>query len=120
MSTTTAWNPTRPVAYLLFVLSLWPIVDLFLLLAFMGYMFAVDAKEGYEAFRYVFVVHIATMMLLFALMATYLIHLFRNDRLAPDRRILWAVVLLLFGVFAFPVYWWLHVRPGPAETYGPA
>lgn len=117
---TTPWKPSRPVAYLLGLLSVWPVLDFFLLLGFIAYVFAVTPKQGFEAFRDVFLVHIATIILIFALMATYLVHLFRNDRLPSDRRILWAVVLLFFGVFAFPVYWWLYVRPGAddAKTSG--
>src|ERR1043166_1482993 len=106
------WRPSPPVAYLLAVLSIWPIVYFFFFLAFIGYMFLAPPKAGYDAFRFIFLFHIGTILLMFALMATYLVHLFRTDRLEPDRRVLWAVVILLFGVFAFPVYWWLYVRPG--------
>jgi len=109
---TTPWRPSRPVAYLLGVLSVWPIVYFFLFLGFIGYVFAASPKNGFDAFRYVFAVHIATIILMLALMATYLVHVFRTDQLASDRRVLWALVLLLFGIFGFPVYWWLYVRPG--------
>ena len=108
---TTPWRPSRPVAYLLGLLSVWPIVYFFFFLCFIGYVFAASPKHGFEAFRYIFLAHIATIILMFALMAAYLVHLFRTDQLASDRRILWAVVLLFFGIFAFPVYWWLYVRP---------
>ena len=114
--TPTPWKPSRPVAYLLALLSVWPIVYFFLFVVFMGYVVAVSPKEGFDTFRYVFLLHLATIVLIFALIAVYLVHLFRNDRLAPDRRVLWAVVLLLFGVFAFPVYWWLYVRPGAGDA----
>jgi predicted membrane channel-forming protein YqfA (hemolysin III family) len=94
------------------LLSVWPIVYFFLFLGLIGYVFVASPQNGFDAFRYIFLVHIATFILMFALMATYLVHLFRDDRLPSDRRILWALVLLLFGIFAFPVYWWLYVRPG--------
>ena len=117
---TTPWRPGRPVAYLLGLLSIWPPVYFVLFLAFMGYVFAASPKHGFDAFRAIFLFHIGTMLLSFALIAVYLVHLFRTDQLSSDRRILWAVVLLLFGIFAFPVYWWLYVRPGAGETYGRA
>ena len=112
----TPWRPSRPVAYLLAVLSVWPIAYFFLLLAFIGYMFAATPQQGFEAFRYLFIVHLATIVLMIALMAAYLVHAFLNDRLTPDRRILWVVVLLFFSIFAFPVYWWLYMRPGAVEA----
>lgn len=113
----TPWRPSRPVAYLLGVFSVWPIVYFFAFLALIGYIFEASPKQGFQAFQDVFPVHLATIVLMIALMATYLVHLFRTDRLTPDRRILWAVVLLFFGMFAFPVYWWLYVRPGAVDTY---
>jgi len=89
---------------------------LFFLLGFIVYVFAVTPQQGFEAFRHVLLVQIGTIILVCVLIATYLVHLFRNDRLPSDRRILWAVVLLLFGIFAFPVYWWLYVRPGAGDA----
>ncbi len=114
---TTPWRPSRPVAYLLGVISIWPPIYFVIFLAFIGYMFEASPKHGFDAFRTIFLFHIGTMLLMVALMATYLVHAFRDDRLTSDRRILWVIVLLLFGVFAFPVYWWLYVRPGAAETH---
>ncbi len=34
----------------------------------------------------------------------------------PDHRVLWLVLVLLAGMLAMPVYWWLHMRPEPAAT----
>jgi len=117
---TTPWRPARPVAYLIGVLSVWPVVYFFAFLGLIGYIFEASPKQGFQVFQDVFLIHLATIVLMFALMATYLVHLFREDRLPSDRRVLWAVVLLLFGMFAFPVYWWLYVRPRGVETYGTA
>ncbi|HEY2322589.1 MAG TPA: hypothetical protein VGJ82_06950 [Thermoanaerobaculia bacterium] len=108
---TTPWRPSRPVAYLLGLLSIWPPIYFVFFIGFMGYLFVARANHGFGAFGYIFVFHLGTMLLGFALTAVYLIHAFRNDQLAQDRRILWVIVLLLFGFFADPVYWWLYVRP---------
>lgn len=118
---TTPWKPSRPVAYLIGLLSIWPPVYFVLFIAFIAYTFAATPKHGFDAFQMIFLFHIGTMLLMFVLMAVFLVHAFRTDQMNADRRILWVVVLLLFGVFANPVYWWLYIRPrAVVETYGPA
>jgi hypothetical protein len=39
---------------------------------------------------------------------------FRNDGLPQDNRTLWVIILFLGNMLAFPVYWWLYLRPGRA------
>lgn len=96
MSTTTPWKPSRPAAYLIGLLSICPPVYFVAFLGFMGYIFMATPKQGFQAFQTIFLFHIATMLLTFALMAVYLVHVFRTDQLTQDRRVLWVVVLLLF------------------------
>jgi hypothetical protein len=49
---------------------------------------------------------------MFALMAFYIVHVFKNPALKDDRRALWAVVLFMGLPFSAPVYWWLFIwRP---------
>ena len=118
---TTPWKPSRPVAYFIGLLGIWPVIYFFIFIAFIVYTFAAIPKHGFEGFRYIFLFHIGTMLLTFALMAVFVIHAFRTDQLAQDRRVIWVVLLLFFGPFAFPVYWWLYIRPrAVVETYGPA
>ena len=117
---TTPWRPSRLVAYLIGLLSIWPPVYFCILLASIGYIFSATPKHGFDAFQTIFLFHIATILLGLALMAVYLVHVFRTDQLTQDRRVLWVIVLLLFGFFANPVYWWLYIRPGAAGTYSAA
>ena len=63
-----------------------------------------------------FVAHFIVMLLMFALIAIYLVFLFGTSAVQQEYKVLWAVVLLLFGIFAMPVFWYLHVwrQPRPA------
>jgi hypothetical protein len=67
---------------------------------------------GSSFLPYIFIPHLATILLMFALMAFYIVHVFKNAALKDDRRILWAVVLFMGLPFSAPVYWWLFIwRP---------
>ncbi len=62
--------------------------------------------------------HILTMFLMFALTAFYIVYLFRTDRVAQDKKALWAVVLFFANVFAFPVFWYLYIWKEPESLSG--
>ncbi len=42
------------------------------------------------------------------LLAFYVINLFGKNGMERDRKILWAIALILVNVFAMPVYWYFH------------
>src|SRR6478735_7467966 len=99
----TVWRPSKPVAYLIALLSIWPIVYFALFIAFIVFSFSMipgNGKPGggppHELFMYIFPMHLLTMLLMFALTAVYIVHVFKSDQLASDRRIMWTMVLL-FG-----------------------
>lgn len=51
----------------------------------------------------------------------YVIDVWRNPRMPPDKRALWTVVLLATNLYAMPFYFWFYVRPtkgsgGPPRT----
>ena len=46
-----------------------------------------------------------------ALIAFYLIHLVRTDRMSADKKALWAVLLLFANLLAMPFYWYFYMRP---------
>jgi type VI protein secretion system component VasK len=56
-----------------------------------------------------FVLHISTIALIFALIASYVVYLFRTNHVPKDRKALWAVVLFMGGIFAMPVFWFIYV-----------
>jgi len=110
------WKPSRPVAYLLGILTAWPPIYFVLFLSFMAYLFASFGQAGQRPPRadwvmVIFPAHFLTMILMFALTAVYVVHAFRNDELASDKRTLWVIILFFGNMLAFPVYWWFYVRP---------
>lgn len=115
--TSTAWRPSRPAAYLIAVLSIWPIVYFMLFMAFVAFTFATFPSKPSGSlpvalFRYIFPLHFLTILLMFALTAVYVVHVFKSDQLPSDRRIMWVIVLLFGNIVAFPIYWWIYMRPG--------
>ena len=123
--TSAPWRPSRPAAYLIAVLSIWPIVYFMLFIAFMAFTVATfPSKPGgsfpVALFRYIFPLHFLTILLMFALTAVYVIHVFRSDQLPSDRRIMWVIVLLFGNIVAFPIYWWIYMRPGARGGEAPA
>ena len=110
------WNPTKGTRILIGIASLWPPFYFVLFIASIGLTFTLASqsanKQAFpEMFKYIFPLHCFTMLLSFALMAVYVVHAFRNSRFTPEMRILWVIILFMGNMFAFPVYWWLYLRP---------
>jgi hypothetical protein len=110
------WKPSKPVAYFLAVLTVWPIVYFVLFMSFMVFTFAsigsrTEKAPTLDLFKFIFPLHLLTMLLMIALTAVYVVHAFRDDEVPSDKRTLWVLVLFLGNMFAFPVYWWFYFRP---------
>jgi hypothetical protein len=114
---------TKPLAVVIGLFTIWPIIYFFLFMAF----FVVTAltmfqqtpqhQSGPGFFPYIVIPHVGTMLLMFALMAFYIVHVFKNPALKDDRRALWAVVLFMGLPFSAPVYWWLFIwRPARSDA----
>lgn len=54
--------------------------------------------------------HVGTILLALAATAAYVVDAWRSPQVKRDERTLWVLVLLLGGMIAMPVYWWLHLR----------
>ena len=103
---------------LLLVATLWPLLYMGLFFGFIFSMMLSMPQSGGSTppgmsgfFPGIFMLHMLTILWCFALAAIYLVNVFRNDRVAEDRKVLWAVVILLGGFFAMPVYWYLYIWP---------
>ena len=109
-------------------LTLWPILYIFLFIAFtFGLMFYIhgagaagpQAQEPPAAILLVFVLHFATILMTFALIAFYIVYLFKTDRVAQDKKALWAAVLFLGGMIAMPIFFYLYIWPEKAPDQKP-
>jgi hypothetical protein len=113
----------KPLAILIGLFTIWPIIYLllfmvfFVVMAFTIFQHAPQHQSGPGFFPYIVIPHVGTMLLMFALMAFYIVHVFKNAALKDDRRVLWAVVLFMGLPFSAPVYWWLFIwRPARDDT----
>jgi hypothetical protein len=103
---------------LLAIATIWPFLYMIFFFVFMFSMFSsMSLKSPPEvgAFNNFFTViiplHVLTILLIVGLTIFYIVNVFRNDRVAQDKKALWAVVLFLGNVIAFPVYWYFYIWP---------
>jgi hypothetical protein len=116
----------KPLALVIGVITVWPFVYMLAFMVFFivtAFSFVSAAQHPHQPppgpglMLYIFIPHILTMLLMFALMAFYIVHVFKNGALKDDRRVLWAVVLFMGLPFAAPIYWWLFVwRPARGDA----
>jgi len=64
-------------------------------------------------FLALFGLHLLAMLITVAQLIVYLILVLRNQLLADNERIFWALAILFAGAFASPAYWYLKVWPLP-------
>jgi hypothetical protein len=54
-----------------------------------------------------------TILWICGLIACYMMHIVKTNRISGKRKVLWAVLILLAHIFVMPVYWHLFIRPEP-------
>src|ERR1700722_7817715 len=59
-----------------------------------------------EAFNRLFRIHMIATAISMLIMGGFVVYLFRTTRVPQAKKALWAVVLLIAGVFGMPVFWW--------------
>ena len=112
---------SRSLKILIGVLTCWPIVHIFLFVAVIATtMFWFSGSHGGTgshssgppiAFMVLMAFHLATMLSIFALTTFYIVYLFKTDRVAVDKKALWAVVLFMGNLVAMPVFFYLYIWP---------
>ena len=122
----------KPAKILLGVVSLWPMVYMFLFIGFffLAVLFGPGPAEtgsGVQPAFALFVgVHLLTMVLILALTVFYIVDIFRNDRVEKDKKALWAIVIFFGNAIAMPIYWYLNIwkeakvasSPTPGQLHG--
>jgi hypothetical protein len=102
---------------LLGIATMWPLVYMALFMVFvLSTIFVMRGGTTAEgtfpiAMTIVFALHFLTIIWIWALIAFYMVNVFKNHRVDQDKKALWAVVLFMGNVFAMPVYWYLYIWP---------
>jgi hypothetical protein len=107
----------KPAKVLLGVATLWPIVYVFLFIAFFfsAFLFGPGTAETGTGsgmpplMALLFVLHLLTMVFILALTVFYIVDIFRNDRVEKDKKALWAIVIFMGNAIAMPIYWYLYI-----------
>ena len=112
---------SKPVKILLAIATAWPLVYIgVFFVAMFGMMIAevyaptVPSDEIPLGFVALFAGYFLTIIWTMGLIAVYIIHLFKTDRVPKDQKALWAVVIFLGHMLAMPVYWYLYIWREPA------
>jgi hypothetical protein len=112
---------SRPIKLIVGLLTAWPVLYIFLFFGFiaasMVWMSSGAGKGASHgagppvAFLVLFAAHFATILLMFGLIAFYIVFLFKTDRVPQDKKALWAAVIFLGNMVAMPVFFYLYVWP---------
>jgi len=112
---------TKPAKIALAVASIWPFIWMLIFFLFtfgtIFFMSSYPEHDGHRGmplpFMLFFAGHFLTMLWMFALTAFYIVFLFRTDRIAQDKKALWAIVLFFGNIIAFPVFCYLYIWKEP-------
>src|SRR5262245_36762268 len=108
---------TRSQKMLVGAFTLWPPVYFALFFCFifltMGTIF-LGAMSGSDSplpfiapfglLPFVILLHFMTILIIWGLIAFYIIYLFKSDRVPQEKRVLWLVLIILLGIFTMPVF----------------
>ncbi len=112
----------RVLALFWLLLTLAPIAYIFFFVFFSFSMLATGAhsfQQTKEQFDFIFMLQMIAILGSWALVASYVVYLFRSSYVPQEKRALWAVVLFLGNMIAMPIFWYLYVwRPLQSESTG--
>jgi hypothetical protein len=119
---------SKPAAVLLLLATLLPLAQLafFLAVFFSAAFGGLRDAQAERWFNVLFVAQAVCVLWIWALLAFYLVFLFKSNAVPKDQRALWGVALFFANVLVMPVFWYLFVWPagdrGPfplCHTHGP-
>lgn len=106
----------KPAKILLLIATIWPFIYGIIFFVIMLSTFSSMPMNGRtdlgaidNLFRVILPLHLLTMLDVLSLTIFYMVNVFRNDRVAKDKKALWAAVIFLGNVIAMPVYWYYYI-----------
>lgn len=107
-------------AIIIAVLTLMPWAYMFFFFSFFMSKFprphAQPSDQFVDQFNTVFRLQVVFALFFMALLAFYIVHLFRTDHVRADKKALWAVALFFGHFLAMPVYWWYYIWPRSTDA----
>jgi hypothetical protein len=102
---------SKPVALLIGLVTLVPVVYMFVFLAsvFVEVGGDKEAIPVFGTFERMMMFQVSVMLLGFVLLGFYILHAFKNENLASDRRILWVLIIFMANMFGMAAYWYVHI-----------
>jgi hypothetical protein len=102
---------SKPVAVLVLIVTLVPIgyFAFFMVTVLSGVLGLLQGEDGKTWFLVLFVLHVLCILWIWALLALYLVFLFKSETVPKDKTVLWAVVLFFGNVLAMPIFWYLYM-----------
>ena len=96
---------------LLFLWTILPVLYFFAFMAFVSFSVFSQKVSGapFDFFPYLFVVHMLFGFCGMALIAYYLIYLFKRSGLQGNDQIMWLVLLLMLGPFGMLAFWYVNI-----------
>jgi hypothetical protein len=103
------------------VFSLWPFIYMIIFMFFTFSMVFktpgnVNQEPTFDFFKLIFGLHLFTMVEIFALIIIYVVFIFKTEKVAKDKKALWAVVIFLGNMIAIPIFWFLYIWKDPKQT----
>ena len=56
-----------------------------------------------------FILHMLYMILAISLMAFYIVKVIKNDKLEPNKKVMWVLLLFFFNIITMIIYYFLHI-----------
>jgi hypothetical protein len=102
------------------VFSLWPFIYMIIFMSFTFLMVFntpdnVNQEPTFDFFKLIFGLHLFTMVEMFALIIIYVVFIFKTEKVAKDKKALWAVVIFLGNMIAIPIFWFLYIWKDPTR-----
>ena len=97
------------------VLSIWPFVWMFVLMAIMCpiFIFKPSVYHSFLDTRLVYIplliIHVLTCFCVLGVMIYFIIHAVKNLKLTQGMKIVWIILLVIWHIIVNPIYWYVNI-----------
>jgi uncharacterized membrane protein len=100
---------SKPLALMWLALTVSPLGYMFYFASWVTRGNPSTAAQAASEFDRIAVLHVGFIFITWALIASYIVYLFKTTHVQAEKKALWAVVLFLGNLIAMPVFWYLYV-----------